>query len=390
MPTQQTDTVTFSIPSPSLLSLSTLLGLISRDLVQSSSGAQVHGKLLFSLSLPHIGGSRIRGEQALTTPSELQQFDTASLVLRHPKSSPSLRPESSRHAPRHPFTPFSAAVDASTSNRPSTSTLSPVAQTSPPLRHQLSTPSGLGVSPVDNARPSIHRDEVGSLPHARERRLEVNGRASHVDHYTRSTTHRPVPPIPPSESETPSQRAPSSLSQPHPPQASGSHVPLPEGWEERRTPEGRPYFADLRTRSTTWRDPRSILAAASGSATTTTDLGPLPSGWEMRLTSTGRMYFVDNNTRTTTWDDPRLPSTLNSSAPQYKHDYRRKVVSFRSQFCMRTMQGTCEFKLRRRRVLEDSFTAVMKLRSEDMKKRLAIKFDGEDALDYGGVSRYDR
>ena len=57
---------------------------------------------------------------------------------------------------------------------------------------------------------------------------------------------------------------------------------------------------------------------------------------------------------------------------------------------MRTMQGTCEFKLRRRRVLEDSFTAVMKLRGEDMKKRLAIKFDGEDALDYGGVSRYDR
>lgn len=118
------------------------------------------------------------------------------------------------------------------------------------------------------------------------------------------------------------------------------------------------------------------------------NLGPLPSGWEMRLTSTGRVYFVDHNTRTTSWDDPRLPPNLDDNAPQYKRDYRRKVVYFRSQPKMRVLPGKCEVKVRRNRVLEDSYGAVMALTGEDLKRRLMVSFDGEDGLDYGGVSRY--
>lgn len=57
---------------------------------------------------------------------------------------------------------------------------------------------------------------------------------------------------------------------------------------------------------------------------------------------------------------------------------------------MRTKEGKCEFKVRRGRVLEDSFAAVMKMRGDDMKRRLVIRFEGEDGLDYGGVSRYDK
>lgn len=110
----------------------------------------------------------------------------------------------------------------------------------------------------------------------------------------------------------------------------------------------------------------------------------------MRLTSTSRVYFVDHNTRTTTWDDPRLPSNLDSSAPQYKRDYRRKVIYFRSQPSMRTKEGKCEFKLRRNRVLEDSFATIMKMRGDDLKRRLVVRFEGEDGLDYGGVSRYGK
>ena len=63
----------------------------------------------------------------------------------------------------------------------------------------------------------------------------------------------------------------------------------------------------------------------------------------MRLTSTGRVYFVDHNTRTTSWDDPRLPIS-DDNAPQYKRDYRRKVVYFRSQ--LRVLPGKCEIKIR--------------------------------------------
>ena len=60
---------------------------------------------------------------------------------------------------------------------------------------------------------------------------------------------------------------------------------------------------------------------------------------------------------------------------------------FRSQPKMRVLDGKCELGLRRGRVLEDSFTAVMKMSGEDLKRRLIIKFEGEDGLDYGGVSR---
>ena len=46
----------------------------------------------------------------------------------------------------------------------------------------------------------------------------------------------------------------------------------------------------------------------TGTSALRPELGPMPSGWEMRLTANGRPYFVDHNSRTTTWQDPRLPS----------------------------------------------------------------------------------
>jgi E3 ubiquitin-protein ligase NEDD4 len=44
--------------------------------------------------------------------------------------------------------------------------------------------------------------------------------------------------------------------------------------------------------------------------------------------------------------------------------------------------------VRRRWVFEDSFAAIiMRLRTEDLCKWFMVKFEGEDALNYGGVSR---
>ena len=75
------------------------------------------------------------------------------------------------------------------------------------------------------------------------------------------------------------------------------------------------------------------------------------------------------------------------SAPQYKRDFRRKVVYFRSQPAMREVPGKCDIKIRRGMAFEDSFAAVMRSSRDDMRRRLMIRFDGEDGLDYGGVSR---
>ncbi len=171
---------------------------------------------------------------------------------------------------------------------------------------------------------------------------------------------------------------------------------LPPLWEQRHTPEGRPYFVDHNTRTTTWVDPRRqqyIRMYGGQNANNTiqqqpvSQLGPLPSGWEMRLTNTARVYFVDHNTKTTTWDDPRLPSSLDQNVPQYKRDFRRKLIYFRSQPALRILSGQCHVKVRRSHIFEDSYAEIMRQSATDLKKRLMIKFDGEDGLDYGGLSR---
>jgi len=288
---------------------------------------------------------------------------------------------------------------------------------------------------VRNFNPSV--DQYGALPHGWERRIDPLGRTYYVDHNTRTTTwNRPSASAAVNtstqDSETNAARDQHSrrilvddlLEANHPtyrstPVAGGTSTPapqpaaaapatintgnttagtgsLPNGWEERYTPEGRPYYVDHNTRTTTWVDPRRqtvirvVGPGGQGSnlqPQTISQLGPLPSGWEMRLTSTARVYFVDHNTKTTTWDDPRLPSTLDANVPQYKRDFRRKLIYFRSQPAMRAQPGNCQIKIRRNHIFEDSYAEIMRQTPSDLKKRLMIKFDGEDGLDYGGLSR---
>ncbi|KAG1809007.1 hypothetical protein EV424DRAFT_1529068 [Suillus variegatus] len=361
--------------------------LITHDLCQSSTGTSVYGKLMFSFSLPP------------NTPSDAAQSNLSPSVsvnrsLRPRQSTPMLRPESSTRVPTLPRVPSLGLLHnrrGSTSNLESRTSLDSATTLARPPMGIEREPSSTGQSTTST---SVDDEDETPLPRGWERRLdEQSGRVYYVDHNRRLTTWVRPTAIPSTSS---SARAPSiSVTQPHvqnPTRSSGGYVdvPLPAGWEERRTPEGRPYFVDHHTRLTTWIDPRTVQVAPSAISASTSanaNIGPLPSGWEMRLTSTGRVYFVDHNTRTTTWDDPRLPSNLDSNAPQYKRDYRRKVIYFRSQPAMNLKEGKCELKLRRSRVLDDSFAAVMRMSGNELKRRLVIKFEGEDGLDYGGVSR---
>ena len=40
--------------------------------------------------------------------------------------------------------------------------------------------------------------------------------------------------------------------------------------------------------------------------------------------------------------------------------------------------------------VQDSYRHVMKMRSKELRKRLMVKFHGEEGLDYGGVARLGR
>lgn len=279
---------------------------------------------------------------------------------------------------------------------------------------------------------SSFEDQYGRLPPGWERRTDNFGRTYYVDHNTRTTTWK-RPTLDQSEAERGNQLNANTEAQrrqhrgrtlptgsndsssvtvtgfcPQTPAVNGSAAAafaatgattsglgeLPSGWEQRFTPEGRAYFVDHNTRTTTWVDPRRQQFIRTYGPTNTTiqqqpvsQLGPLPSGWEMRLTNTARVYFVDHNTKTTTWDDPRLPSSLDQNVPQYKRDFRRKVIYFRSQPALRILPGQCHIKVRRKNIFEDAYQEIMRQTPEDLKKRLMIKFDGEEGLDYGGVSR---
>ncbi|CAN6643772.1 E3 ubiquitin-protein ligase Rsp5p [Trichomonascus vanleenenianus] len=387
--------------------------MLTRDLRKSNDNLVVNGKLILNLSTNIEASS--------------QQPASTSTPQSQGQAQPS-QPQAAQAA-QAPPPPHTANGTAGP----------------PPGPDALQVPGQNGTTSGGGNRQvfSSFEDQFGRLPPGWERRTDNLGRTYYVDHNTRSTTWtRPSSNFNESEQriarqhETEAERLrhqsrtlpedPSRTASPRPatgsPPTSNNASPtsqnavaasagqmantgtttaslgeLPSGWEQRFTPEGRPYFVDHNTRTTTWVDPRrqQYIRTYGGPNTNGTtisqqpvsQLGPLPSGWEMRLTNTARVYFVDHNTKTTTWDDPRLPSSLDQNVPQYKRDFRRKLIYFRSQPALRILPGQCHIKVRRDHIFEDSYQEIMRQSPQDLKKRLMIKFDGEEGLDYGGVSR---
>lgn len=431
--------------------------MLTLDLKKSNDNLVVHGKLIIYLSTnanhPISNQGPATASSSLPTAVADLSLDGASpatsssnITLQPTVSGGGLSRTPSSHATAGdaiampvPNTSPLVTASAELERRPSTQlpisatgSIVPSTPSSAPAQIAISTSASPQNPNMRNFNPNV--DQYGALPAGWERRIDPLGRTYYVDHNTRSTTwNRPSANAAVNtnaqDNETNAARdqhsrrilADDLLEASNPPNRAGSTVStdtpatqtnapgqisttnattagsgaLPHGWEERYTPEGRPYYVDHNTRTTTWVDPRrqTIIRVmgpngqGSSQPQTISQLGPLPSGWEMRLTSTARVYFVDHNTKTTTWDDPRLPSTLDASVPQYKRDFRRKLIYFRSQPSMRAQPGNCQIKVRRNHIFEDSYAEIMRQAPYDLKKRLMIKFDGEDGLDYGGLSR---
>lgn len=349
--------------------------MLTRDLKKSSDNLVVHGKLIINLSTNL--STPLRGQANANRPALGGSASSSAIADR-----PSDRPASALAGPN----------GAPNGNRPASMTAQSLTQ---------AAPNG-GTQPRPNSTLSPFEDVQGRLPPGWERREDNLGRTYYVDHNTRTTSwNRPTASgavntarqeeaqqverqrhqnrtLPEDRTGTSSptyqaqQAAQNANAQTM--MATGATSPgtgeLPPGWEQRFTPEGRPYFVDHNTRTTTWVDPRRqqyirMYGGQNNNASIqqqpVSQLGPLPSGWEMRLTNTARVYFVDHNTKTTTWDDPRLPSSLDQNVPQYKRDFRRKLIYFRSQPAMRILSGQCHIKVRRSHIFEDSFASVAHL-----------------------------
>ncbi|KAK2495275.1 hypothetical protein MC885_000121, partial [Smutsia gigantea] len=208
--------------------------------------------------------------------------------------------------------------------------------TSPPAAATSVSPNPTTVSlpapapPAEGEEPSTSGTQPlpaaaqapDALPAGWEQRELPNGRVYYVDHNTKTTTWE---------------------------------RPLPPGWEKRTDPRGRFYYVDHNTRTTTWQRPtaeyvrnyeqwqsqRSQLQGAmqhfsqrflyqSSSAATDHDpLGPLPPGWEKRQDN-GRVYYVNHNTRTTQWEDPRTQGMIQEPAlpPGWEMKYTSEGVRY--------------------------------------------------------------
>ncbi|KAH9842411.1 ubiquitin-protein ligase [Rhodofomes roseus] len=431
--------------------------MLTLDLKRSNDNLVVHGKLILYLStnvsqpISNPGPSQVNGVTETLSGLSLNSSSSAAASTNNLSAGGSLSRTPSAHEtaasvqatmPQPHVTPAPVAAAEPEPTPPPSRPISAIATPPPAITAETqvpaTSPSAAGHAASNNNAQlrnfNPHVDQYGPLPDGWERRIDPLGRTYYVDHNTRTTTwNRPSSSQranthaqdgqtnaardqhnrrilvddmleatnTASNTSTPVSRPPTAntaaqavAASQH--QTSGGGGPLPAGWEERYTPEGRPYYVDHNTRTTTWVDPRRQtiirVMGPTGQNTalqpqTISQLGPLPSGWEMRLTSTARVYFVDHNTKTTTWDDPRLPSTLDANVPQYKRDFRRKLIYFRSQPAMRAQPGNCQIKVRRNHIFEDSYAEIMRQTPSDLKKRLMIKFDGEDGLDYGGLSR---
>ncbi|KAI2574344.1 E3 ubiquitin-protein ligase NEDD4 isoform 3 [Homo sapiens] len=241
------------------------------------------------------------------------------------------------------------------------------------------------------------------LPPGWEEKQDERGRSYYVDHNSRTTTWtKPTVQATVETSQLTSSQSSAGPQSQASTSDSGQQVTqpseieqgfLPKGWEVRHAPNGRPFFIDHNTKTTTWEDPRLKIPAhlrGKTSLDTSNDLGPLPPGWEERTHTDGRIFYINHNIKRTQWEDPRLENVaITGPAVPYSRDYKRKYEFFRRKLKKQNdIPNKFEMKLRRATVLEDSYRRIMGVKRADfLKARLWIEFDGEKGLDYGGVAR---
>ncbi|XP_026832465.1 E3 ubiquitin-protein ligase Nedd-4 isoform X8 [Drosophila erecta] len=242
-----------------------------------------------------------------------------------------------------------------------------------------------------------------ALPAGWEERQDANGRTYYVNHTARTTQwERPTVLNSNSSQSTDDQLASDFQRRFHISvddtesgrlaNAGGEEEPLPPRWSMQVAPNGRTFFIDHASRRTTWIDPRNGRASPMPNQTRRVedDLGPLPEGWEERVHTDGRVFYIDHNTRTTQWEDPRLsnPNIAGQAVP-YSRDYKQKYEYFKSHIRKPTnVPNKFEIRIRRTSILEDSYRIISSVTKTDLlKTKLWVEFEGETGLDYGGLAR---
>lgn len=177
-------------------------------------------------------------------------------------------------------------------------------------------------------------------------------------------------------------------------------MPLPQGWEFAKTPDGQTYFMNHTDRTTTWVDPRiAILEEQQGRANANNMQAvnhqqpqmhinnvqqaeqvqqPLPAGWEQATTPQGEIYFINHETRTTSWLDPRQrnvnvgsQSQMNAQIQQQLHKMNQLDIGgpVPSSYQQRGVSGS---QMMIKQLAKDKEILMMKMRQPTIFKQTGM------------------
>jgi uncharacterized protein YbdZ (MbtH family) len=144
----------------------------------------------------------------------------------------------------------------------------------------------------------------------------------------RATTTTASPTVPRARTDTTTAAAPPSSPPPvgrARTATASAAMPLPAGWAEAHTTDGRTYYYNKALNKTTWvRPTASNDAGAAAPSTTNTlfgggtvdneesssddDATPLPPDWRAATNSAGRLYYFNVKTKATSWSRPPPPA----------------------------------------------------------------------------------
>jgi hypothetical protein len=165
---------------------------------------------------------------------------------------------------------------------------------------QAASTGQTGTSTTPGHQFDSHSDQLGPLPQGWERRIDHLGRQYYVDHNTRTTTWN-----------RPSDNAVSNTA------TQADTTGAARARHNQRTLaddmlETQPPSHSATGGASTPTGAGGPNATVPGNNVTTAGSGPLPAGWEQRFTPEGRPYFVDHNTRTTLGSIPVVSSSSES------------------------------------------------------------------------------
>ncbi|KAL5254865.1 hypothetical protein ACHWQZ_G014342 [Mnemiopsis leidyi] len=246
-------------------------------------------------------------------------------------------------------------------------------------------------------------EELGPLPPGWELRMAPNGRPYFVDHNTKTTQFKDprveqLAPISPENRTLPATYVTTTNSQSSAGSLGRNSTMGSNGME------GRGSINSIDTCSTLSSNLPPPSPLTPGPVVTTISPGPPP------LSTIPSLEQVERNSDPAhpilQPSDENQPSSDNSSSIlqrplntiptseeqmamiRNKRGLVQKLKILRSELAkLQTPSGYCRIEVTREEVFEDSYREVMSLRVRDLRKRLMIKFRGEEGLDYGGVAR---